>query len=93
MFNLRRVFLKKTLMALGAAVALGNIAVSVNPAAARDHPDHPAIAERIWSSMNPCAAANPCAATNACAAKNPCAASNPCAATNPCAAENPCAAG
>ncbi len=45
MFNLRRVFLKKTLMALGVAVALGNITVSANPAAAGDNPCHPAIAD------------------------------------------------
>ncbi len=87
MFTLRRVSFKKTLMALGAAVALGSIAVSANPAAAGDNPCHPAIAE------NPCSATNPCAAANPCAATNPCAAKNPCAATNPCAAENPCAAG
>ena len=81
MLNLKRVSLKKTLMALGAAVALGSIAVSANPAAAGHNPCHPAVAE------------NPCSATNLCAATNPCAAKNPCAATNPCAAENPCAAG
>ncbi len=45
MINLKRVFLKKTLMALGAAVALGSIAVSANPAAAGHNPCHPAIAD------------------------------------------------
>ncbi len=87
MFTLRRVSLKKPLMALGAAVALGNIAVTPNPVAAGHNPCHPA------TLSSPSSAGNPCSATNPCAAKNPCAASNPCAATNPCAAKNPCAAG
>ena len=42
MSTLRRDFLKKTVIALGTAVAMGGIAASSNPAAAGHNPCHPA---------------------------------------------------
>ncbi len=45
MLTMKRNSLKKAVIALGAAVALGSIAVSANPAAAGHNPCHPAIAD------------------------------------------------
>ncbi len=96
---------RKSMLSLGAAVAVGSLAAAYAPAfAAGANPCAPAAASPCGAKpANPCAAHKPmhhhhrhhAAMAHPCAAKaNPCAAkSNPCAAkANPCAAKtNPCA--
>ena len=68
MFSKKRLSLRRTVVAVGAAIAMGGAALAANPAAAACAPRKPYL-QSLSPASNPCAAANPCAATNPCSAQ------------------------
>ncbi len=88
---MKRDFLRKTLIALGAAAAIGGATASTSFADAVSGLFDPALVGSPASAKNSAVATNPCsprAAANPC---NPGAAKNPRGAKNPPAKENPSA--